>query len=211
MENREVVRFSEPAAPQYKSGCCQSLKWKDFACLWLIFQAAGKASDSIKLNRTNDQWSNISTFISQFLPNSSHSCFSGIIAFWDGIPLPFLLFSLNSTSILGSQTCLPNLLYLPLLWLRCPPLSLVLPPHLSPFFGSELHSLTHPLPFLPAPSLLWWDPDVQLLWRTTAPQSLHGHPPFPVWALVPSDKPYNLHQNRNLKPVNRSWEDWTEP
>lgn len=84
-------------------------------------------------------------------------------------------------------------------------------PHLSPFFGSELHSLTHPLPFLPAPSLLWWDPDVQLLWRTTAPQSLHGHPPFPVWALVPSDKPYNLHQNRNLKPVNRSWEDWTEP
>lgn len=167
MENREVVRFSEPAAPQYKSGCCQSLKWKDFACLWLIFQAAGKASDSIKLNRTNDQWSNISTFISQLLPKLQSLLFQwdNSLLGWHSFAFPFILleFYLHfRVSDLPAQFALSST---PLITLS-PTLPCSSPPSVSFFWFWA--SLTHPPPPFPSSP-------ISSLMRPRCPAALEDH------------------------------------
>ena len=78
----------------------------------------------------------------------------------------------------------------------------------GPAFPFPSPSSGHRLP--PTPPPLWWDPDVELLRRTTAPQNLHSLPPKgKCWAAVPSDKPYNVGQHH--KPVNRGEGHGTEP
>lgn len=109
-------------------------------------------------------------------PISSHTCYAEITelhgAFSDWRPLTFsftlpeLCFHFRVAQQKSYQTFPDNLLYLIL------PLSLCPSPlfFLSICLLFKVLSFTLPTPlFTPPPPPLWWDPDVQLLWRTSAP------------------------------------------